>query len=47
MTKALETLSASHEEASFLVPVGAVRAIECLRGLVKDNKALIIAGDKG
>lgn len=47
LAKALETLSASHEEASFLVPVGAVRAIECLRSLVKGGKALIIAGDKG
>lgn len=47
LAKALETVAAPHEEASFLVPVGAVRAIDCLRGLVKGGKALVIAGDKG
>lgn len=47
LVKALETVVAPHEEASFLVPVGAVRAIDCLRGLVKGGKALVIAGDKG
>lgn len=47
LSKALETLAASHEEASFLVPVGAVRAVDCLRALVKGGKALVVAGDKG
>ncbi|CAM9586941.1 unnamed protein product, partial [Ectocarpus fasciculatus] len=47
VAKALETLAASHHEASFLVPVGAVRAVDCLRALSKGGKALVIAGDKG
>lgn len=47
LAKALETLASSHEEASFLVPVGAVRAVDCLRALSKGGKALVIAGDKG
>ncbi|CAM9892816.1 unnamed protein product [Scytosiphon promiscuus] len=47
LANALETLAGSHEEASFLVPVGAVRAVDCLRALSKGGKALVIAGDKG
>lgn len=47
LAKALETLAACHEEASFLVPVGAVRAVDSLRALSKGGKALVIAGDKG
>lgn len=47
LSKALETLAAFHEEASFLVPTGAVRALDALRGLVQGGKALVIAGDKG
>lgn len=47
LSKALETLAASYEEASFLVPVGAIRAVDCLRALVKGGKALVVAGDKG
>ncbi|CBJ34201.1 conserved unknown protein [Ectocarpus siliculosus] len=47
LAKALEALAASHHQASFLVPVGAVRAVDCLRALSKGGKALVIAGDKG
>lgn len=47
LAKALETLASCHEEASFLVPVGAVRAVDSLRALSKGGKALVIAGDKG
>ncbi|CAM9524809.1 unnamed protein product [Sphacelaria rigidula] len=47
LSKALETLSGSHDEASFLVPTGAVRALDALRALVQGGKALVIAGDKG
>lgn len=47
LAKALETLAACHQEASFLVPVGAVRAVDSLRALSKGGKALVIAGDKG
>eukprot|EP00903_Cladosiphon_okamuranus_P010916 g10311.t1 len=47
LAKALETLAGCHKEASFLVPVGAVRAVDSLRALSKGGKALVIAGDKG
>lgn len=47
LANAVETLAACHEEASFLVPVGAVRAVDSLRALSKGGKALVIAGDKG
>eukprot|EP00752_Nemacystus_decipiens_P007851 g7013.t1 len=47
LAKALETLAGCHQEASFLVPVGAARAVDSLRALSKGGKALIIAGDKG
>lgn len=47
LANALETLAAAHDEASFLVPTGAVRAIDALRALVKGGRALVIAGDKG
>lgn len=47
LARAVETLAACHDEASFLVPVGAVRAVDSLRALSKGGKALVIAGDKG
>lgn len=47
LSKALEALASVHDEASFLVPSGAVGAIDALRALVKGGELLLIAGDKG
>ncbi|CAM9421187.1 unnamed protein product [Discosporangium mesarthrocarpum] len=47
LMKILETLERDHKEASFLMPVGAVQAVDRMRELVGEGKALVLVGDKG